>query len=358
VLSTQLRAAAAVGLPQRSPTQLLVDVQSSNLTGVSGTVVEKADLGLPALPDSLGGSGSSQLNSLVSGSHTLRVWYSGPDRTRVALLGARGESDIIRNGNDAWIWSSSSNTATHFALNDASAPGSSGATKGAMTHALPTLTDMPTTPQQAAEQALMLLGTNTTVSTESSTQVAGRPAYLLSLTPKDPGSLIAKIRVAIDSASRVPTRVEVFAKGTTDAAFSIGFSQVSFSRPDAERFAFTPPPGAQVSDETGNARTLFGGAQPQNAVIGSGWSSVLATRLPPATAAMLTGTGATAGGDAAVLSTYVGMLHHVDGAWGGGRLLQSGLFSVLITDDGRVLVGAVSGDRLEQAAADPAAALK
>src|SRR5262249_31678420 len=99
VISNQLRAAANVTLPDRSPVQLMVDVQSANLPGVSGTVVEKADLGLPALPDSIGGDGSSQLNSLISGSHTLRVWYSGPEKTRVALLGAVGESDIIRNGN-------------------------------------------------------------------------------------------------------------------------------------------------------------------------------------------------------------------------------------------------------------------
>ena len=42
----------------------------------------------------------------------------------------------------------------------------------------------------------------------------------------------------------------------------------------------------------------------------------------------------------------------------GGRTFNSKLFSVLITDDGRVLVGAVSPERLSQVAADPAAALK
>jgi hypothetical protein len=48
----------------------------------------------------------------------------------------------------------------------------------------------------------------------------------------------------------------------------------------------------------------------------------------------------------------------VHGSWGSGRLLRGRLFSVLLTEDGRILVGAVSGDRLQAAAADPAAALK
>ncbi len=39
-------------------------------------------------------------------------------------------------------------------------------------------------------------------------------------------------------------------------------------------------------------------------------------------------------------------------------MLTSKLFSVLLTDDGRILVGAVSPERLAQVAADPAAQLK
>ena len=48
--------------------------------------------------------------SLLSGTHTLRVWYAGPDQARVALLGTLGETDVITNGTDVWIWSSQDNT--------------------------------------------------------------------------------------------------------------------------------------------------------------------------------------------------------------------------------------------------------
>jgi len=47
----------------------------------------------------------------------------------------------------------------------------------------------------------------------------------------------------------------------------------------------------------------------------------------------------------------------VKGSWGSGKLLSGTLFSVLLTDDGRLLIGAVGPDQLYQAAADPAARL-
>jgi hypothetical protein len=96
-----LTASARGGLPERTPAQLLVDIQKGRLDGLSGTIVQNADLGLPSL-SGVGGAGSSDMLSLVSGSHTLRLWYSGPNEFRLALLGSLGESDLVRNGTDSW----------------------------------------------------------------------------------------------------------------------------------------------------------------------------------------------------------------------------------------------------------------
>jgi outer membrane lipoprotein-sorting protein len=370
VLSNSLRASASVSLPQRSPAQLLVDLQKANLTGVSGTVIERADLGLPTLPDGIGGDGSANLNSLITGSHTLRVWYSGPDKVRVALVGALQESDVIRNGTDAWIWDSKANTATHFTLkDDATGDKSAPKTPKVDPSELP-FKGLATNPEQAAGLVLAALSPTTIVDTEPSELVAGRPAYLLSVAPRDTNSLIAKIVVAIDGTEHVPLRVEVFAKNHLDsAAFSVGFSQVSFTRPDDQRFAFTPPAGTKVTEGTGapDAGTATpakpSGTPPKTATIGTAWTTVFAARMPadallgggsPSGSAKPGGTGS----DGDALNAVLNNLPKVQGTWGSGRLLQSRLFSVLITDDGRVLVGPVSGDRLQAAAADPAAALK
>ena len=109
-----MTAGASPALPHRSAAQLLVDVSKADGTPLSGTVVETARLGFPALPDVSGTSITPM--SLVTGSHTARVWYDGTDKARVALVGNLAETDLIRNGRDVWLWTSGKNTAQHVVL--------------------------------------------------------------------------------------------------------------------------------------------------------------------------------------------------------------------------------------------------
>jgi outer membrane lipoprotein-sorting protein len=346
-----LTAAADPTLPPRSAAQLLVDLQTARLDGLSGTVVERADLGLPPLPD-LGGQGSTDLTSLISGTHTLRVWYSGPDKARVALMGTLGETDVITNGKDLWTWSSKENKATHRTLPDrGSAPPTPEPTATAFT------------PEQLANLALAAIDPSTEVTTDGSASVAGRDAYELILSPRDTASLVGSVRLAIDAKEHVPLRVQVFARGGDSAAIEAAFTQVSFTRPDPEQFAFNPPPGAQVVEE-GTAKpdgtkpeatepakpeaAEPDGAKPhaKTAVVGTGWTSVLVARIPKEQ-----------GKEADEFGHLLEGLPAVSGTWGSGRLLAGKLFSVLVTNDGRILAGAVAPQRLYQAAADPAAAL-
>ena len=44
-----IAASAEPSLPERSAAQLLVDVQNAKVDGLSGTIVQTADLGLPSL---------------------------------------------------------------------------------------------------------------------------------------------------------------------------------------------------------------------------------------------------------------------------------------------------------------------
>src|ERR671912_603943 len=93
-----------------------VPVAAAAVVGVAGTVVQNSDLGLPALPTSGPGRDSTSPLSLLTGSHTLRVWYAGEAKQRLALLGRLGETDVIHNGRDVWLWSSGSNSAIHYTL--------------------------------------------------------------------------------------------------------------------------------------------------------------------------------------------------------------------------------------------------
>ncbi len=351
-----ITAAADPSLPARSAAELLTDLQNAKVDGLSGTVVARADLGLPALPIA-GGAGSSDLTSLVSGTHTLRVWYSGPDQARVAQLGTLGETDVITNGSDVWIWSSKENKATHATL-----PAHDNATP----NPIPSSGGFSMTPDALAKAALAMLEPSTEVTTDGSASVAGRDAYELKLAPKDPASLIGSIKLDIDAAEHVPLRVVVEARGSDSPAIDVGFTQVSFARPDPAEFTFNPPPGATVEegmkdappstsdtpDTPGTQTTPKPEELRKNlAVIGTGWTSVIVARMPKEA------TEAPPQGDAGAIKGIIDSLPTVSGSWGSGHLVTSRLFSALITDDGRVLIGAVTGDRLQQAAADPKAQL-
>jgi outer membrane lipoprotein-sorting protein len=347
-----LHASADSGLPARSAAQLIADVQQAHLEGLSGTVVEQADLGLPDLPVAgiSGGAGSSDLTSLASGTHTMRVWSAGPDLTRVALLGTLGESDVVRNGTGVWVWASQDRTATHYVLPTLS--------KGAddQRRTVPGIAgDLPTSPQAVAEQVLAAITPSTQVMTSGTATVAGRSAYEIVLRPREATSLVAQVRVAIDGTEHVPLRVQVFAKSVADPVFEVAFSAVDFARPDPAQFTFKAPPGTTVTEAKAAADRNPAGAtskaeaaapRPNLAdlprVVGKGWASVLVAKLPAAGAGMGRSTGATADKGLDQLMKVVGLLPRVSGSWGSGHLMAGTVFSVLLTDDGRLVVGAVT----------------
>ena len=332
-------ASADPSLPDRSAAQLLVDIQNAKVDGLSGTVVESADLGLPAIAGITGGQGDADLTRLIAGSNTARVWYAGEDKARLALVGTLGETDVIRNGPNVWMWSSRDLTATHLTL-----PADSAKTPTALPGGLPV------TPQEAADKALAAIDPTTQVTTTGAAKVAGRDAYELVLSPRDTGSLIGQVRLAIDAEKHIPLRVDVYAKGATNPAVRVAFQQISFTTPDAEQFVFNPPAGTKVTEsdaksieEQHKAAEKAQAGKPalarQPTVIGDGWTSILTAKLPAAE-----------GTDQKQFSGLLDKLPKVSGSWGSGHLLAGSLFSVLVTDDGRVFAGAVAPEKLYQAA--------
>ncbi|HEY0003076.1 MAG TPA: sigma-E factor regulatory protein RseB domain-containing protein [Actinoplanes sp.] len=337
-------ASADPSLPDRSAAQLLVDVQSAKVDGLSGTVVQTADLGLPAIEGITGSQGNADLTRLIAGSNTARVWYAGEDKVRLALVGTLGETDVIRNGPDVWMWNSRAASATHLKIPAGSAKKPAALPSG-----------VPATPQEAADQALAAIDPTTVVSTTGAAKVAGRDAYELVLSPRDTASLIGQVRLAIDAEKHIPLRVDVYAKGATKPAVRVAFQQISFTTPDAEQFAFNPPPGTKVNEadaksleenhkaEIEKAAKSAEASQPalaqQPTVLGKGWTTILSAKLPAAK-----------GTEKDQLSGLLDKLPAVSGSWGTGHLLAGSLFSVLVTDDGRVFAGAVAPESLYQAA--------
>jgi hypothetical protein len=201
------------------------------------------------------------------------------------------------------------------------------------------------------------------VTVDRTARVAGRPAYTLVLTPRDTRSTVRKVLIAVDATRNVPLRVQVFGSASKPA-FEIGFTDVSFAKPAASVFTFTPPKGVTVThDLLGGAGASF--RQPSGAkdiqkpstppasaagtgagqkVLGTGWTSVLLVPAPTDGSSPL---AALQGQSAELLSRLTTSLPD------GSRLIRSALVNVLITKDGRVLVGAVSPELLQSYAAGP-----
>ena len=336
-------ASADPSLPERSAAQLLVDVQNAKVDGFSGTIVQSADLGLPDLGGL--GEGGAALTKMITGSNTARVWYAGEDKARIAVKGIAGETDVLRNGSDVWVWRSEEKAASHFKLpaGDAKRPAE-------------LASPVPSTPQDAAEAALDAIDPTTAVSTTGAAEVAGRDAYELVLAPRTTETLIGQVRLAIDAETHIPLRVDVYAKGNNNPAVRVAFQQISFDKPDAEQFAFNPPPGTKVNEsdaaelekahekaaEKAAKKTVEDArkdkAEPK--VIGEGWASVVTAKLPSAE-----------GAEGKQLDSVLGLLTKTSGSWGSGRILTGSLFTVLVTDDGRVFAGAVPPETLYKAAA-------
>lgn len=330
-------------LPSRTAAQVLADLTTAQTPEFSGTVVATSNLGLPSLPSSsvAGSSGAQlqQVETLLTGSHTIKIAYGGATEQRVAvILSDLSESDVVHNGTDLWTYASADNSVTHTTLPAESAH------KNATDKAP---AGLGVTPEAAATTALSAISPSTTVTVDKTVVVAGRSAYQLVLTPKDATSLVGSVRIAMDAATHLPLRTQIYStKDAGTPAFQVGFTSLTLAAPSANTFAFTTPPGATTSKLGANS-THVGGrpeavspADKEVKTSGSGWGEVVAGTLP----ASMTGT---TGGKTSTTTELNDVLTPV----AGGRALNTALVSVLLTDDGRFLIGAVTPTRLQQLAA-------
>ncbi|MCA1221511.1 LolA family protein [Streptomyces sp. 8L] len=396
-----LAASGDPDLPKISAHDLVQKIAASDTEQLSGSVKITTDLGLPSLgglggsvggSSALGGSGGSggssgapsasasgsaanpesKLMELASGTHTLRVAVDGPQKQKVSILENAAEYSLIHNGGQVWAYDSASNEAFHTTAPKGTAP-SSGTARNLPV--LPKGGDLPTTPRQFADDALKAAGSTTSISVDGTSRVAGRDAYDLLIKPKQAGSTIGSIRVAVDSKTGTPLKFTLAPSGGGKAVVDVGYTSVDFGKPAASTFTFTPPKGTKVtegkqhvpSQQTPSQQTRKPSSQwpsgqdsPKQAqgrakaalsrvkVIGTGWTSVV--ELPsPAGAA-----GQSAKGDASKapqgsqdVQGFLGSLgDKVNGKFGSGTVFHTRLVNALMTDKGTVYAGAVSQQKL------------
>ena len=352
---------AASTPPDKTAQQVLALIAGAEDAAYSGTIQQHSDLGLPQLPttgqgSSAGGSdATSQVLDLLTADHSARVFVDGAGKQRIQVLDSLAERDVIRNGSEIWTYDSKTKKATHSTLPSRAAAGSgtpitgpvpndpdaSAAPGDAATPELQTLS-----PAQLADRAIRAITPSTDVTVTSTASVAGRAVYQLELTPKSGSStLVSHVVLSVDAATGLPLRVVVDARGQKADAFSVGFSSIDFSTPAASMFRFTPPKGASVTTHqaptTAPTKKPDSATRPKPTVTGTGWGTII--ELPA-------GATATKGSSPTPSASQSKLLDELTTVVPGGRALQTSLLSVLLLDDGRVLIGSVPIAALQAAA--------
>lgn len=351
VAALQIPAAqASPNLPDKTPAQLLASISSDQkVPPMTGTVVETASLGLPQLPQT--GNPTSPA-SLLTGSHTMKVYYQDASHFRLAVPQPESETDVIADGSRLWLWESNSNSVTEFIPSADKAK-----------HSAPALPKTPLTPQQAADQVVAAVGKTTLVSVQDNVMVAGEPSYQLVLAPKDHRSLVGKVVIAVDGKYGVPLRVQLYAKGAGSPAFQVGYTALQWVTPAPANFSFTPPHGASVDVVDLGKQQAKSGSKPDTSGFGTYGKSWLTVAAFPqkdlmqgfGTASGSSGSPSSSSGQQntfnnnnqgvgvssqELLNALLGSAKPVHGSWGSGTLVTTSLVSMLMTN-GEVYIGAV-----------------
>ncbi|HWR49059.1 MAG TPA: outer membrane lipoprotein carrier protein LolA [Pseudonocardiaceae bacterium] len=317
-------AGADPSLPPVSAEDLVASVLTAKVPALDGTVTVHNALGLPALPGV-----AAPLTQPVT---TFRVWSDGQGHDRLELPSRNGEQVLIEDGTTLWYYDSSSRTAT--ALENGATPA----------RQRPPVAD----PAQEARELVGAVRKYSTVTVDGTGTVAGRPVYQLVLTPAPiERTLLREVRVAVDSARRVPLQLTVLANGSPNPALQIGFSDLTVGPQDPALFHFTPPAGVKVERPKNEPRAGLPPGQHDGAMIhtqGEGWDTVVLGQLPPAQPPTQQGP---AHQDPLAVIQRIG--RPTTGPWGHGWVIQTAVGTVLVTSDGRVAAGAVPQQVLDEA---------
>jgi outer membrane lipoprotein-sorting protein len=312
-------------LPPISAEALVQSVLTTKVPAMAGSVEIKENLGLPIPILPSGGADGI----------AARVYTDGTGKARISLNQHMSETTIVADGDTVWIWDSQDRSvrkATH-----------------AQKDAPQNMPDKLADPASAAQQLVGAMQEDSTVQVDGTARVAGRAAYQLVLTPKPTEkTLLREVRVAVDSETRVPLRLEVLANGQSSPALQVGFTEFSPGAQDPKLFTFTVPQGAKVTEakpgehmDPKAARDLFNQINPQ--IVGKGWDTVVVGKVPADLLNSLANAGNKDGerGNIDVTGLLRQFAKQVNGSFGTGFVITTKVGSAMFTLDGKAAIGAV-----------------
>ena len=380
--------ANAIDLPDLTPAEVLTLAQSANVTSFSGVILKTTELGLPELefssmvdqqsidqmsekmpeefadfiPQVLDQNLITQAVELIAGSHTIRV-YAADEMMRVQILDPMAQRDLIVGESTVWMHDFDKAIAYKLDFDRAELEAMAVDAEAELLNYLAEAGKTLATPQEVTTELLAAVDEGASIEVGIDHRVAGRGAYQLIVTPDAAESTVDYATLSIDAETGIGLQVQVYAKGQEEPAVSIGFESISFATPDASLFEFSAPAGTTIVDANELASELenlegfvkaalqekleagklegidkeslqaeYEAMENAPEILGEGWASILSVsgmtdQLPM---------------DMLENELFEGLITEVEG----GKLFSTPLVNILITDDGRILAGAVSVDYL------------
>jgi hypothetical protein len=187
---------------------------------------------------SLLGDVGSALMSGASG----RLWITNDGRGRLELQSGAGDVQVTWNQKALTVYDASSNT-----IYRADLPGKDSGSSTASKRTPPTVPEI--------SDFLSKLGAHASVSGAEPTDVAGQPAYRVTIAPKHDGGLLGSAQLAWDAVRGVPLRVAVYAQGSSSPVLELAATDISYGPVAASDVDVSPPAGARTVDLGSFARS-------------------------------------------------------------------------------------------------------
>lgn len=217
-------AAGGGPVPSREPLAVAIRraLRAPQVAGVSARVTFRNHL-----IDAASVQGADPLLSGASG----RLWIGSHGRLRLELQSDSGDVQVVSDGKTVFVSDPASNLAYRLALPPGHAHG-----HAAERSAVPSLA--------AIRRVLARLGARAHVGPATPSDIAGRPAYSVRVSPRRAGGLLAGAELAWDAVHGVPLRAAVYARGNDTPVLELTATHISFGSIPASTFAIPAPANA------------------------------------------------------------------------------------------------------------------
>ena len=379
VFGFSVQASAAIDLPNKSASQILQMINTNPDIAFSGRIVKKASMGLPpmnivpdisqSMIDEMAKKMPKEMSDFLpkasaqgelalaleffAGTHKANIYVDGVDKARLQVLDLLSERDYIRNGYELWAYEAGKSRAQHSVINEGEVKSAEAEARTLFNLNSGKLPFDYTSPAAVAEFVLNEAGKYSTITVASDIKIADRGAYQITITPKGNQSLVASATLSIDAATGLPLAARVTAVGQESPAFEVAFESITFERPAASNFEFTPPAGTRVVEVAAPTKAdvlrelAKAPAAPSEADVqgklddlaAQGWGAVA---LLPA---------AQVPAELRLLQANNNLYKELTKPVSGGRIFTSALMNIFFADNGDVYAGSVTVARLLEVAA-------